>query len=85
LKQIVLVKPGMVSDGLMKKLERAGAIVVETSDFDAFKIISAELTLPTDDFAIAALDAITNGGYDSTRKTFLQNILAVLKDRKGKQ
>lgn len=82
MKQIVLVKPGILSDSMKRKVERAGAVLIETDDFTSVKIMQFEPLVSSEDLAIAAVDAISRQGYDSARKIFIESLLVSMRQSK---
>lgn len=79
-KNLLLVKPGFMKPAERKRLREADIIVIETSDFEAFKLINAEILVGSDDFAIAALEIIHE---KVTNEHFASKVMKIMKAKRG--
>lgn len=61
--QILAIKPGALSTAGIRKLSKAGVVVIECDDPAGLRLIDCEagsVTMPAGDMLYAALDAVAN-------------------------
>lgn len=73
--QILIVKPKSLTVYDKKLLRESGVVCIEAADPASVRLIQPEgATLNGDELFYAAVQAISKGGYDSTRKVFVDTL-----------
>ena len=80
MKQIIIVKPGSLSDESIKIIENAGGIVIQHEKPNEVRVMNFfETDVEADDVYRAAIKAIHETGFDSIRTDFAKNLLVSIK------